>query len=141
MASRWPTDRLEDGRFLPEQDVSAYASPACLLEPPSSWSLHHSEPFGPLESVVLLDSEAELLSAMNASNGCLVASLATDDADFASRMSEELMAYKVGVNKPRSRGDREETFGGRGLSWKGAFVGGDLLVQAVTEAAEGEERL
>ncbi len=29
-------------------------------------------------------------------------------------------------------GDRQEPFGGRGASWKGAFVGGDLLVQAVT---------
>ena len=27
----------------------------------------------------------------------------------------------------------QETFGGRGASWKGAFIGGDLLVQAVTE--------
>ena len=39
----------------------------------------------------------------------------------------------MGINKPRSRGDREEVFGGKGASWKGAFVGGDLLVLAVTE--------
>ena len=43
---------------------------------------------------------------------------------------EQLQAFKVGINKPRSRGDREEVFGGLGHSWKGAFVGGDLLVQA-----------
>ena len=46
-----------------------------------SWSLHHAEPFGPLDSVVCVDTEAEFLAAMNASNGCLVASIATDDAD------------------------------------------------------------
>ena len=82
------------------------------------------------------------LSAMNVSNGCLVASLATDNDDFATRVSGQLQAFKVGVNKPRSRGDREEVFGGLGESWKGAFVGGDLLVQAVTMGPDGEaERL
>jgi hypothetical protein len=40
------------------------------------------------------------------------------------------------------RGDRKEVFGGRGASWKGAFVGGDLLVEAVTVRADGgEDRL
>jgi acyl-CoA reductase-like NAD-dependent aldehyde dehydrogenase len=124
---------LADGRFLDGQDTSAYAAPATVLEPPPSWTLRHAEPFGPLDSVVLVDSEAELLAAMNASNGSLVASVATDDADFGARIAEELQAFKVGINKPRSRGDREEVFGGKGASWKGAFVGGDLLVQAVTE--------
>ena len=82
---------------------------------------------------MLVDSEDELLAAMNASNGALVASVATDDADFGARVGEQLQSFKVGINKPRSRGDREEVFGGKGASWKGAFVGGDLLVQAVTE--------
>lgn len=127
----------EDGLFLDGQDIAAYVAPACVLGPPTSWALHHSEPFGPLDSVVVVDTEAELLAAMNASNGCLVASVATDDADFGARVAEELQAFKVGINKPRSRGDREEVFGGRGASWKGAFVGGDLLVQAVTEG-EGQ---
>ncbi len=124
---------LASGRFLEGQDTGAYVAPACVLEPPPSWSLRHAEPFGPLDSIVLVDSEAELLAAMNASNGCLVASVATDDADFGARIAEELQSFKVGINKPRSRGDREEVFGGKGASWKGAFVGGDLLVQAVTE--------
>ena len=130
---------VEDGRFLAGQDTSAYVAPACVLGPPSNWSLQHAEPFGPLDSVVIVDTEAELLAAMNASNGSLVASVATDDADFGARVAEELQAFKVGINKPRSRGDREEVFGGKGASWKGAFVGGDLLVQAVTEGPEGEQ--
>ena len=45
----------------------------------------------------------------------------------------------AGINTARSRGDREEVFGGLGASWKGAFVGGDLLVQAVTVRADGRE--
>jgi acyl-CoA reductase-like NAD-dependent aldehyde dehydrogenase len=124
---------LAQGRFLDGQDTSAYVAPACVLEPPPSWALRHAEPFGPLDSIVLVDSESELLAAMNASNGSLVASIATDDADLGARVAEELQSFKVGINKPRSRGDREEVFGGKGASWKGAFVGGDLLVQAVTE--------
>jgi acyl-CoA reductase-like NAD-dependent aldehyde dehydrogenase len=104
--------------------------------------LHHAEPFGPLDSVVCVDTEAEFLAAMNASNGCLVASIATDDATFGARAAEQLQAFKVGINKPRSRGDRDEVFGGIGESWKGAFVGGDLLVHAVTYGPGGAtERL
>ena len=124
---------LSQGRFLQGQDTSAYVAPSCVLEPPPSWALRHAEPFGPLDSIVLVDSEDELLAAMNASNGSLVASVATDDQAFGARIAEQLQAFKVGINKPRSRGDREEVFGGKGASWKGAFVGGDLLVQAVTE--------
>ncbi len=130
---------LGQGRFVSGQDTSAYVAPACVLEPPANWSLRHAEPFGPLDSIVCVDTEAELLAAMNASNGCLVASVATDDGSFGARVSEQLQAFKVGINKPRSRGDREEVFGGMGESWKGAFVGGDLLVQAVTYGPEGEE--
>jgi acyl-CoA reductase-like NAD-dependent aldehyde dehydrogenase len=130
---------VSDGVFLPGQDTAAYVAPACVLSPPSNWALHHAEPFGPLDSVVIVDTENELLAAMNASNGSLVASVATDNADFGARIAEQLQAFKVGINKPRSRGDREEVFGGKGASWKGAFVGGDLLVQAVTESDDDEQ--
>ncbi|MCW2972598.1 MAG: aldehyde dehydrogenase family protein, partial [Thermoleophilia bacterium] len=107
-----------------------------------SWSLRHSEPFGPLDSIVLVDTESQLIAEMNASNGALVASIATDDEGLAAKITEQLQAFKVGVNKPRSRGDREEVFGGLGASWRGAFVGGDLLVEALTQRADGsEERL
>ena len=67
-----------------------------------------------------------------------MASLACDDNDLATRLARDVHAFKVGINQPRSRGDREEPFGGRGASWKGAFVGGELLVHAVTEGPPGE---
>jgi acyl-CoA reductase-like NAD-dependent aldehyde dehydrogenase len=133
---------LGEGSFLDAQDVSAYIAPSCILQPPASWSLHHAEPFGPVDSIVVVDTEAELLAAMNASNGSLVSSIATDDMDFAQRIAEQVQSFKIGVNKPRSRGDRNEVFGGLGHSWKGAFVGGDLLVRAVTYGPAGpDERL
>jgi acyl-CoA reductase-like NAD-dependent aldehyde dehydrogenase len=100
----------------------------------------HSEPFGPVDTIVVVDTTDELLSQMNASNGALVASLACDDQELAEKLAVDLQAFKVGINKPRSRGDREEPFGGKGASWKGAFVGGELLVQAVT-IGDPHERL
>lgn len=129
---------IERGRFLPGQDTSAYFAPASVLSPPQSSELFHAEPFGPLDTIVLVDTEAELLAEMNASTGSLVASLACDDEETAQRLGRELQAFKVGINKPRSRGDRDEHFGGKGASWRGAFVGGALLVRAVTEGEPGD---
>ncbi|MCZ4119143.1 aldehyde dehydrogenase family protein [Streptomyces sp. H39-S7] len=131
---------IAQGRFLPGQDTSAYLPPVTLLNPPSTSPLHHAEPFGPVDTLVLVDTEAELLAAMNASNGALVATLATDDPETFARLSPQIRAFKVGHSKPRSRGDREELFGGFGASWRGAFVGGELLVRAVTQGA-ADERL
>ncbi|MCG5467343.1 aldehyde dehydrogenase family protein [Micromonospora sp. LAH09] len=131
--------KLTGAPFLPGQDTSAYVAPAVLLAPPGRSRLMHAEPFGPVDTIVVVDTTDELLAAMNASNGALVASLACDDTDEASKLAVDLQAFKVGINKPRSRGDRDEPFGGRGASWKGAFVGGDLLVQAVTVG--GDSRL
>ncbi|WP_327391734.1 aldehyde dehydrogenase family protein [Streptomyces sp. NBC_01186] len=129
---------LERGRFLPGQDTSAYFPPTTLLSPPPSSPLHHAEPFGPVDTLVLVDTEAELLAAMNASNGALVATLSTDDQSVYDRLAPQIRAFKTGRNKPRSRGDREELFGGYGASWRGAFVGGDLLIRAVTQGPSDE---
>ncbi|QYC39852.1 Lactaldehyde dehydrogenase [Nonomuraea coxensis DSM 45129] len=128
----------ESGHFLPGQDTSAYFAPTALLDPPRSSPLHHAEPFGPVDTIVLVDTEAELLAAMNASNGALVATLSCDEEDTFRRLAPEVRAFKVGHNRSRSRGDREELFGGLGASWRGAFVGGELLVRAVTEGPDGE---
>ncbi|MEU5784088.1 aldehyde dehydrogenase family protein [Micromonospora lupini] len=129
--------KLTGAPFLPGQDTSAYVAPSVLLAPPGRSRLMHAEPFGPVDTIVVVDTTDELLAAMNASNGALVASLACDDTDEAGKLAVDLQAFKVGINKPRSRGDRDEPFGGRGASWKGAFVGGDLLVQAVTVGGDG----
>ncbi|MFF9407530.1 aldehyde dehydrogenase family protein [Streptomyces anandii] len=127
-----------DARFLPGQDTSAYVQPVTLLNPPPSSPLHHAEPFGPVDTIVLVDTEAELLAAMNASNGALVATLSTDDRATFDRLAPHIRAFKTGHGRPRSRGDRDELFGGFGASWRGAFVGGELLVRAVTQGPAGE---
>lgn len=127
-----------DARFLPGQDTSAYVQPVTLLNPPRSSPLHHAEPFGPVDTIVLVDTEAELLAAMNASNGALVATLSTDERATFDRLAPQIRAFKIGHGVPRSRGDRDELFGGFGASWRGAFVGGELLVRAVTRGPAGE---
>ncbi|MFD8389860.1 aldehyde dehydrogenase family protein [Streptomyces sp. NPDC059680] len=132
--------RPDETRFLPGQDTSAYVHPVTLLNPPPSSPLHHAEPFGPVDTIVPVDTEAELLAAMNASNGALVATLATDDRATYDRLAPQIRAFKTGHSVPRSRGDRDELFGGFGASWRGAFVGGDLLVRAVTRGP-ADERL
>ncbi|SHJ27201.1 Acyl-CoA reductase [Hymenobacter daecheongensis DSM 21074] len=125
--------RLDDSLFLPGQDRSAYRAPRALVNLPRQSELYFKEPFGPIDSIVLVDRVEELVGEMNISNGALVAAVASDDEKWAARTAKEIRAFKVGVNKLRSRGDREEVFGGLGESWKGAFVGGALLVEAVTE--------
>lgn len=77
---------------------------------------------------------------MNASSAALVATLATDDRVTHDRLAPQIRAFKTGHGVSRSRGDRDELFGGFGASWRGAFVGGGLLVRAVTRGP-GEERL
>ena len=131
--ARWPTPAS-----CPARTPRAYLPPVTLLNPPPSSPLHHAEPFGPVDTIVLVDTEAELLAAMNASNGALVATLSTDDPATYDRLAPQIRAFKVGHGKPRSRGDRDELFGGFGASWRGAFVGGELLVRAVTDGPAGE---
>ena len=131
---------LDSSLFLAGQDTSAYCAPATLLNIPRSCKLYYNEPFGPLDLIVTVDRIEELVAEMNVSNGCLVASLATDDAKLAQRVGQELRAFKFGHNRVRSRGDKEEHFGGLGQSWKGCFVGGELLARALTRG-QGDESL
>ncbi|AFE08192.1 aldehyde dehydrogenase [Corallococcus coralloides DSM 2259] len=124
---------LAEDAFSARQERGAYLPPVLLFGVPRDSELYLREPFGPVDVLVSVDSEEELLREANVSNGALVASVATDDPELARRIAERLHAFKVGINALRSRGDREESFGGRGGSWAGAFVGGIHLVRAFTD--------
>ncbi|HEY0777181.1 MAG TPA: aldehyde dehydrogenase family protein [Gemmatirosa sp.] len=129
---------LDADQFIPGQDDGAYLAPAALLGVPRSSTLYHSEPFGPVDTIVVVDSVNELVSEMNVSNGSLVASIACDDTALAREIADQVRGFKVGINAVRSRGDRDEVFGGIGQSWHGCFVGGAYLVQAATKGAPDE---
>jgi acyl-CoA reductase-like NAD-dependent aldehyde dehydrogenase len=126
--------------LMPQGAASAaYVAPQALLDVPRSSELYHAEPFGPIDSFVIVDTEEQLIAEMNVSNGCLVASIACDDPKLAQRLSFDLRSFKFGHNTLRSRGDREELFGGVGQSWKGCFVGGSLLTRAITTGPNDSE--
>ena len=130
--------KFDDARFIPGQDISAYFAPRLLTNLPRKAKLYQNEPFGPMDALVVVDTLEEMIEEMNVSNGSLVCSIATDDEDLARRIAPELRGFKVGVNAPRSRGDNDEVFGGVGQSWKGCFVGGKYLVEAVTVGMPNE---
>ncbi len=132
---------FKEDSFLPRQDTSAYFAPASLLNLPKNATLYHNEPFGPLDSIILVDSKEELITEMNVSNGALVSSIACDNPTESNEIAMQLRGYKVGINAMKSRGDKEATFGGLGESWKGCFVGGEYLVQAVTNSSNGDQQL
>jgi acyl-CoA reductase-like NAD-dependent aldehyde dehydrogenase len=80
---------LGDGRFVPGQDTAAYLAPVSILNPPPSSPLHHADPCGPVDTVVLVDTEAELLAAMGAGSR---ASFVCDDEATAARLRGNLRA-------------------------------------------------
>jgi acyl-CoA reductase-like NAD-dependent aldehyde dehydrogenase len=132
--------QFDDNCFLPGQDRSAYFAPVALLDIPRHCTLYHLEPFGPVDTFLVVDRMDELIHEMNVSNGSLVSSIACDDTGLITKIAAQLRSYKVGINAARSRGDRDETFGGLGQSWKGCFVGGRLLVEAVTHGLTPDEQ-
>lgn len=132
--------KLDETMFLPEQDMSAYMAPISILNLPKNSHLYYNEPFGPIDTILLVDRMEELTAEMNVSNGNLVSSLATDDIELGKEIAEGVRGFKIGINKVRSRGDKEEVFGGRGNSWRGSFVGGKYLVYAVTASTDGTEK-
>jgi acyl-CoA reductase-like NAD-dependent aldehyde dehydrogenase len=130
--------KFDDARFLPAQDRSSYFAPRTLMNLPRKAKLYQNEPFGPMDSIVVVDTLEELIEEMNVSNGSLVGSVATDDEQIGKRIQSEFQGFKFGINTIRSRGDKDEVFGGIGQSWKGCFVGGKYLVEAVTVGETGE---
>jgi len=132
---------FDDHCFVPGQDRSAYFAPVALLDIPRHCTLYHLEPFGPVDTFLVVDRIDELIHEMNVSNGSLVSTIACDDAALTTKVAAQLRSYKVGINAARSRGDRDESFGGLGQSWKGCFVGGRLLVEAVTRSEMPDEQL
>ena len=129
-----------DGRFLDVQDTSAYVAPACVLQPPASWSLHHAEPFGPLDSVVVVDTQAELLAAMNAPTAPWSPASPPTTLTSAPSWPRRCRPSRSGSIGREAAATATRCSAAWGRSWKGAFVGGDLLVQALTYGPKAPPR-
>lgn len=129
---------LDESLFLPGQDISAYHPARSLMNVPRNCDLYHQEPSRPIDTIIVADTIEELMNEMDVSGGSLVASVACDSAQTTGHILGELRSFKVGHNRPRSRGDRAEVFEGIGQSWIGCIVGGGYLVNAVTEGPPNE---
>ena len=75
--------------FLPGQDRSTYRAPRALVNLPRQSELYFKKPFGPIDSIVLVDRVEELMGEMNISNGALVAAVASDDQKWAELTARE----------------------------------------------------
>ena len=95
--------QLDSQCFVAGQDRSAYFAPVALLDIPKHCTLYHLEPFGPVDSFLVVDRPDELIHEMNVSNGSLVSSIACDDTGLAAKIAGQLRSYKVGINTVRSR--------------------------------------
>src|SRR5271170_6335091 len=46
---------VQESMIFPNQDTSAYVGPAALLNIPKNSKLYHNEPFGPIDTIVVVD--------------------------------------------------------------------------------------
>ena len=121
---------------------SAYVAPACCSPRRHQLVAAPRRAVRPARHRRRVDTENELLAAMNAVQRRSRRQPGQRRRGLRRRTPpSNCRRSRSAINKPRTRGDREEPFGGRGASWKGAFVGGDLLVQAVTYGRRRGERL
>ncbi|RZU52716.1 acyl-CoA reductase-like NAD-dependent aldehyde dehydrogenase [Krasilnikovia cinnamomea] len=84
------------GRFLDGQDTSAYVAPTALLVR-SGRTERPAGPFGPVDTIVVADTEDELLSELNAPAGTPAASLAVDDEELAGKLARDERASQVTI--------------------------------------------
>ena len=118
----------------PSVDPSGYwIPPTVLTDVPVGHQLNTGEVFGPLLSVIPIDSVHEGLALVNSSEHGLVSAIHTQDLDEAQRFAQHAESGIVKVNQSTTGNGVAPPFGGLKASSSGAFPeGGRSALDFVT---------
>ncbi len=105
----------------------AYVCPTLFADVPPDHSLAREEIFGPVQVLILFDTEAEALEIANATEFGLVASVWTREGARQMRLARKLRAGQVFLNNYGAGGGVELPFGGVGKSGHGREKGFEAL--------------
>ncbi len=111
-----------------EYERGFYVEPTLFDHVDPQMRIAREEIFGPVLSVIPVDSEEEAVEVANGTDYGLVASVWTKDVGRAVRMSRRLLAGQVGVNNALGAGVIGGPFGGYKRSGFGRTMGADAVL-------------
>lgn len=107
--------------------AGAYVRPTLFADVPPDHPLARDEIFGPVQVLILFDTEAEALAIANSTDFGLVASIWTRDGARQMRLAKALKSGQVFINNYGAGGGVELPFGGVGKSGHGREKGFEAL--------------
>ncbi|MEM9583537.1 MAG: aldehyde dehydrogenase family protein [Pseudomonadota bacterium] len=108
-------------------DDGAYVAPTLFAGVDPNHSLAQDEIFGPVQTIIPFEDEADALAIANGTKYGLVASVWSDSGARQMRLAKALRAGQVFINNYGAGGGVELPFGGTGLSGHGREKGFEAL--------------
>ncbi len=116
------------GRIVDDApDGGAYVAPTLFENVSHDHALAQDEIFGPVQTIIPFDDEADALAIANGTKYGLVASVWSDSGARQMRLAKALRAGQVFINNYGAGGGVELPFGGTGLSGHGREKGFEAL--------------